>query len=774
MTRKKLFLIGIICTVIMGISGIYALTNTTTTKVENELSTGGINIQLKEYLLNNGVEQEYTENETRIMPGSEVALVPRISCLGDSCYIRTKVSYNSNGTNINLSDANLKGIGENWIKKGDYWYYKQPLETGAHVDFFNRVKIPNTISNENQEKTINVNVIAEAIQSKNFNVNLESETPWENVDIAKNNNETYQTDREQISNNVKVQYENGANDFIDIPEDFFAGLSELMPGDELTESVTLKPVPNNTTFYCSVKPKDENNAQIIELMKKLELEVKLNGNTTYEGNLNQLKNQSIGALPTGSEGTCVFKIKLPENANNQFAMLGTTLVWDFGTKTEIPDDYTNTYTIEIVKTGADGKTAITSDKAVFTVNGSDLETRNGVVQVSNNKEINSASQIDVFTISEKTAPSGYDKHTEEIKLNVAFKADESIKKFVIDKTKTTCESLGLPNNIFEVSSDNKKITVYVPNTKIPETKIEGKYSVELVKVKDDGKTVITSEETVFEVNGQEAKTKDGKYAIATNKNIAEVTQKDEYTIKEKTAPSGYMKYDGTIKLNVGFKKNAENTKYIIDDLKTSCSAQGLSKEVYKISEDKTKITVYVVNSVKTEGKYTVEIISTDSKTKEVVRTGESIYTINGINIETKDGKVILINDIETEDQKDTFDISQKTSPKGYNKFAGIINLKVGFIKDGNIYVIDKNKTTCTSKEQSKVEYVISPDKTKITVYVSNVEIPKVIPKEKSPQTGDVKIIISITVFIIAALCLVVVLVLERKSKNKEDNNNKNK
>ena len=47
----------------MCISGIYAFTNTSILKIQNKVNTGAINIVLKEYTIENGVETLYSDSE---------------------------------------------------------------------------------------------------------------------------------------------------------------------------------------------------------------------------------------------------------------------------------------------------------------------------------------------------------------------------------------------------------------------------------------------------------------------------------------------------------------------------------------------------------------------------------------------------------------------------------------------------------------------------------------------------------------------------------------
>ncbi|MCR5145929.1 MAG: hypothetical protein K6B70_01060 [Clostridia bacterium] len=255
--------------------------------------------------------------------------------------------------------------------------------------------------------------------------------------------------------------------------------------------------------------------------------------------------------------------------------------------------------------------------------------------------------------------------------------------------------------------------------------ITGKYNVELVKVAEDGKTVITSSEATFDINGQSKNTAQGVLNIASNKNIANLNQKDTYTIKETKAPEGYVAYDGTITLNVGFQK--VNGKYVIDKTKTTCTAPGLTGTVYKVSEDNAKITVYVPNTEKRrnpEGKYSVELVKVKEDGTTVITSDEATFNINNESKTTSQGKLNVVSnkDITGVDNKDTYTITETKAPNGYTKFNETLKLDVGFKlnPETNKYLIDTQKTTGTGFSEN-TKFVVSPDGTKITVYVVNTE-----------------------------------------------------
>ena len=98
----------------MCISGIYAFTNISILSVKNDVVIGAINIKLDEYTIDStGKEVPYDNSIKDVLPGQTITLIPRIQNLGDSCYVRAKISYTGiNNTlislneNINTKDSN--------------------------------------------------------------------------------------------------------------------------------------------------------------------------------------------------------------------------------------------------------------------------------------------------------------------------------------------------------------------------------------------------------------------------------------------------------------------------------------------------------------------------------------------------------------------------------------------------------------------------------------------------------------------------------------------
>ncbi|MCR5145864.1 MAG: hypothetical protein K6B70_00725 [Clostridia bacterium] len=331
MNRTKVFLFGIVCTLIMLVSGIYSFTNVSILTIKNEIYTGAVKIGIEEYTISNGKEILYKEeNAPTVVPGQEISLIPRISNVGDSCYIRAKVSYSQEN---NTNSTNFKKIGEisdDWVIKDNYFYYKPVVKTGEKVDFFKSLIIPEDIPNDYQGKSIYFNISVEAIQADNFKPNFESDKPWDGVVVEKASEEVYKIDKVQLSSNAKVEYENSAQKYIDVPDDFFGKLGHLVPGDVITHEVKI----NNTTSeqvecFVSLKKESDLSDKVVKLLKQLELTITVDDKVVYQGSLYDVERISLGKYWDKKSSKAIFAIKVPEELGNDYSILNTSINWVF-------------------------------------------------------------------------------------------------------------------------------------------------------------------------------------------------------------------------------------------------------------------------------------------------------------------------------------------------------------------------------------------------------------------------------------------------------------
>lgn len=339
MSRNKMYILVVILILIMCVSGIYAFTNSTIVNVKNELNTGVVKIELNEYSKNvDGTESLYNDVNLNVLPGQVISLIPRISNLGDSSYVRAKIGYsNSDNSTATLTQDEINGISTKWLKKGDYWYYTEPLKSGENVDIFSSVTIPANLSNDYQGKEFKLDITAEAVQAENFKPDFDSNSPWNGIEAKDASVENYKTDKIQKNNSTKVEYENNADSYIEVPDNFFNKLGRVMPGDVLIDEVTIQnKTSKEVEYYVSTEKGNELSDTETELLEKLRLNITSDNKKIYEGKLDKIDNLSLGKYTKNEASKLLFTITVPEELQNEYANLSATLNWKFSVK--VPDD----------------------------------------------------------------------------------------------------------------------------------------------------------------------------------------------------------------------------------------------------------------------------------------------------------------------------------------------------------------------------------------------------------------------------------------------------
>lgn len=340
----------------MCISGIYAFSNTSILSLKNEVNTGAINIELKEYTIKQGQEFLYTDNETAVLPGQIISLIPRISNIGDASYVRAKLAFTSEDEGlVQLSDDDVKGMSENWVKIGEYWYYKNIINSGENIDLFKEVIIPIDIPNEFQGKSIELNITAEAIQANNFSPDFNSSSPWNGINATESNT-TYHSDKIQINSKAVIEYENSANLYINVPENFFHKLGHILPGDTISEEITI----NNTKeseveYFLSTDKVDGTSQKSLELLEKLQLKIISPNGVIYDGKAYKIDNCSLGKYSPKTLTNLKFTITVPIELDNEYADLMSEMKWSFSVekqqeKTEEKSPQTGDYKFKIAIT----------------------------------------------------------------------------------------------------------------------------------------------------------------------------------------------------------------------------------------------------------------------------------------------------------------------------------------------------------------------------------------------------------------------------------------
>lgn len=314
--KKRLLSLGIVFFLLMFVSGIYSLNDELNDTVST-LSTGAVDIEINEYN-NNG--EPFQEDGKDVMPGDEILLVPKVHNLGIECYLRAKITYTIDNEVFNELDY-IKGNYSSWNKEGDYYYYDSSLGKDGLVELFNKVLIPNNLSNEYLGKNVIIHIVVEAIQEKNFDGN------WDGIEIKESIDRTYDIDYEGDSS---VIYENDVYNYIKLDDGFFDNLGNMLPGDSISENVDiLNSSENEHEYYLSINH-DSLSDEEKELLKNIKIIIR-NSNNNIIVNSNLLDNSvhSLGVYPSGKSDKLTIELILPKDIDNDFSKLLTRITWKF-------------------------------------------------------------------------------------------------------------------------------------------------------------------------------------------------------------------------------------------------------------------------------------------------------------------------------------------------------------------------------------------------------------------------------------------------------------
>lgn len=301
--------------------------------VTNNFETGIVNISLSEYQ-KVGDSEVLFENKEHILPGDIISKIPRIQNDGNDCYVRARITFRGVGNDVN--ENHLLGIGSDWIKADDgYYYYTKVLPYGETVDLFQALKIPEDFSQDYEEEIFDVDIDVDAIQSKNFTPVFELAKPWGDIEILKCEKEgqyDVSTFKQSDNQSFVIQYLGDSKKLVVNSEDFFENFPYLMPGDTYSDTATIRNTSGNQIkLYFRSEALDDS-----ELIDKILLKIttKINGKETlvYEGNLRAeeiSKDGLLGVIPVGGTGDFNFEITVPAELNNQYSILSSSIRWIF-------------------------------------------------------------------------------------------------------------------------------------------------------------------------------------------------------------------------------------------------------------------------------------------------------------------------------------------------------------------------------------------------------------------------------------------------------------
>lgn len=318
--------------VLVGLTGTYGYFSDTL-KVNNHISLGDINIGLKEYQKKGSAVVPYTGSRT-VVPGETISKIPKITNYAKPCWVRARIIYENSRENMEgLSDVQLQGIPGGWVKRGQYYYYTKILNRKDSIHLFEKLTVPQNWTEEHTGQKLGIIVQADAIQAANFTPDFSGMSPWGNQKIQLC---VHEQDGATLcrmpKTRLSVEFNGKAHKLLAVPGDFFSNFGTAMPGDEFEDTVTV----SNTTdkkaeifFRTAVQGQESDQ---MELLKGIALSVSMNGKTLYQGTLDSpglKKDQSLGVFEPDEKGELHFKLSVPSEWDNSYALRKADVQWIF-------------------------------------------------------------------------------------------------------------------------------------------------------------------------------------------------------------------------------------------------------------------------------------------------------------------------------------------------------------------------------------------------------------------------------------------------------------
>ena len=280
------------------------------TSLKNIVKTQGIDIKVT----------SNTDEEKLYSAGATFRYEPVIENRAMSCYVRFKLNL----SNALLSEDSFVGLTEDFVKRGDYFYYTKPLDNKESITTFNSFRLPADIDNEDKEE-IKIIKTVDAIQSKNFTPDFNSENPWGNVEVISSDFDGSNYINEVIS--IKpINLTINSNKEITLTDKDILNFN-LVPGDVITNSIDIK---NNNGKEVNVdfKAKGEDS----KILRSINLKLYLDNKKIYDGDLvtkNLEEYTKLVGLSDNETASLRYEIEVPQNLNNDYQNKESKFEWKF-------------------------------------------------------------------------------------------------------------------------------------------------------------------------------------------------------------------------------------------------------------------------------------------------------------------------------------------------------------------------------------------------------------------------------------------------------------
>lgn len=305
-------------------------------EIWSRLETGGVKIGVETFCVEDG-QKVKMDPRLRVDCRQPVSYVPRITNRGTKCYLRVRLLGKA-GSQVFPLQEELDGVGEGWLQKGEYLYYEKPVSYGEAIDVCQAFRLPDRWDFY-QDKTLQVQVDADAVQDKNFHPDFSLEHPWGEVVVTASR---FQEDnRIEVVEPADPELQETQGNACRITADETQGLLlgeegffshvVFLPGDSRTETLQLS---NQETHRIQILMKAE--WEKSAFLDQMQLQIS-GGDQSYDGVLTgaELRDyRTLATLEPGESRAVHVTLSFPETADNPLQQNSDDIRWSFAVKQE--------------------------------------------------------------------------------------------------------------------------------------------------------------------------------------------------------------------------------------------------------------------------------------------------------------------------------------------------------------------------------------------------------------------------------------------------------
>lgn len=177
---KKKILVIAIAVMVLSVVGYGTLAwFTSQSTANNTITTGDIEIQVEETMLQGEEEVPYVDPTDTLVPGTTNSKIVRVENTGsDAAYVRVKVDIAFDDESL-ATDVVSLNTNSAWTYSNGYYYYNQVLQSGATTtDLFDSYTFSSSAGNEYATAVLSIDVNAQAVQSDNNGTSALTATGW--------------------------------------------------------------------------------------------------------------------------------------------------------------------------------------------------------------------------------------------------------------------------------------------------------------------------------------------------------------------------------------------------------------------------------------------------------------------------------------------------------------------------------------------------------------------------------------------------------------------